>query len=300
MGFVRRVGRRRTVGHPPFRGCPLSDSPTYGNYTIMPTAPKQPCRRCGRAIQGGGYCETCRPTANKAARNPHAQNKPLYRTPAWSRLRNAVANDTPWCAACLAQGTYTPGHDVDHIIPVHGVDDPLAYDHANLQHLCKSCHVLKTMRERNMSPESNTPPHVTLIAGPPASGKTTWALKHMTPGDLLWDLDGVMAAISGRPLYETSPRLIPVVSDLGEYLKLQLTRPIGVTRAWIIECAPTRAARQAYRIRYDAHVVVIEAKQHVCLHHVRQRNASTALYLPIIKRWWSAYEPDNQDQIVIP
>ena len=35
-------------------------------------------------------------------------------------------------------------HEVDHIVPFKGKDDPLRLDETNLQSLCRPCHATKT------------------------------------------------------------------------------------------------------------------------------------------------------------
>ena len=63
------------------------------------------------------------------------------RVRAWVR-RFALAN--PLCAHCAARGETTPGDEVDHIVPLAQGG---THDVANLQHLCRSCHIQKTRDE---------------------------------------------------------------------------------------------------------------------------------------------------------
>lgn len=39
---------------------------------------------------------------------------------------------------------------------------------------------------------------VHIICGPPGSGKTTFVQKHMQPGDLILDMDAIVAALTGN------------------------------------------------------------------------------------------------------
>ena len=39
---------------------------------------------------------------------------------------------------------------------------------------------------------------VHIICGPPGSGKTTFVQKHMQPGDLIIDMDAIVAALTGN------------------------------------------------------------------------------------------------------
>ena len=71
---------------------------------------------------------------------------PLFRTRRWKGLRLAVLNAANWtCATC---GRY--GNEVDHRRPLqHGGK---AWTPANLQVLCRSCHIEKTRRENTRAP----------------------------------------------------------------------------------------------------------------------------------------------------
>lgn len=64
----------------------------------------------------------------------------------WQQMAAAFRKAHPLCAACLAEGRYTPAACVDHIIP-HCGDPALLYDTNNLQSLCWSCHSRKTASE---------------------------------------------------------------------------------------------------------------------------------------------------------
>jgi 5-methylcytosine-specific restriction protein A len=63
----------------------------------------------------------------------------------WERLREQVMRrDMRLCQPCLRKNRVTPAHAVDHIIPkAKGGTDDLD----NLQAICRSCHLDKTMRD---------------------------------------------------------------------------------------------------------------------------------------------------------
>lgn len=62
----------------------------------------------------------------------------------WDRLRKRYRDDNPLCEMCLKRGVVRPMHEVDHIVPFKGKDDPLRLDETNLQSLCRPCHATKT------------------------------------------------------------------------------------------------------------------------------------------------------------
>ena len=66
---------------------------------------------------------------------------------AWMRVRLSVLRRQPWCAACHAEGLVTIATEVDHIIPLSKGGARL--DLANLQPLCRPCHIAKTQQDKS-------------------------------------------------------------------------------------------------------------------------------------------------------
>jgi 5-methylcytosine-specific restriction enzyme A len=92
--------------------------------------------RAGRCAQHAVMHEHARP--NYAVRR-------WYRTARWYAYRRQVLNLNPLCVNCQAGGQIVIATEIDHIRPHH--DDPvLFWNLSNLQGLCASCHVQKTMR----------------------------------------------------------------------------------------------------------------------------------------------------------
>ena len=67
----------------------------------------------------------------------------LYSRSWWRRIRLVILHEQPFCRLCGK-----PATDVDHIKPHRG-DTELFHDEKNLQTLCKSCHSLKTVKDRS-------------------------------------------------------------------------------------------------------------------------------------------------------
>ena len=65
----------------------------------------------------------------------------------WAKVRRAVLDRDGWrCRHC---GAY--GNECDHVIPLHRGGAP--YDPANLQTLCRGCHVEKTRADNGHRPD---------------------------------------------------------------------------------------------------------------------------------------------------
>ena len=81
--------------------------------------------------------------ANRGSRNHAVLNRRR-----WSRVRRAVLNRDGWrCRRCRRYG-----NECDHVTPLDRGGDP--WDMANLQTLCRTCHIRKTAAEnRKPDPE---------------------------------------------------------------------------------------------------------------------------------------------------
>jgi 5-methylcytosine-specific restriction endonuclease McrA len=58
----------------------------------------------------------------------------------WRRYRLAQLQRNPLCRFCYDRGLIVPATVVDHIVRHAGHADPLFWNTANLQSLCKPCH----------------------------------------------------------------------------------------------------------------------------------------------------------------
>ena len=156
----------------------------------------------------------------------------LYDTVRWKRFRAWKLQTEPLCRLCSEKGILESATVVDHIVP-HRNDPILFWDADNTQSICAPCHDrVKQSEERsgfrrdigedgwpmdarhpvNSGKQAKkwdatawVPPDIprldipsVFLCGPPASGKTTWALEHRGPGTLVLDPD-VTAQELGLP-----------------------------------------------------------------------------------------------------
>lgn len=124
----------------------------------------------------------------------------------WRRYSKQRLNLYPFCVRCEAAGYDVPASVTDHITPHRG-SHVLFWDTENHQSLCKTCHDRKTASEDGgfgilnrvtFYPRIRAPSCVVhLIAGPPGSGKSTYVREQMERGDLVIDLDQIVAGLFG-------------------------------------------------------------------------------------------------------
>lgn len=130
---------------------------------------------------------------------------------------------------------------------------------------------------------------VTILAGPPCSGKTTYARTHAERLDVVLDWDAVFADVSGHALYVQPYRFH---RDVAHEFQLRAAR---VHRGFIIRSAPARAERAALRARHRARSIVLAVWPYECVRRLQRSDrpsdvkARQELY---IHEWWGLYQAD--------
>ena len=227
-----------------------------------------------------------------------APGRALYRTKRWRDvLRPWTLQMNPFCVTCLAIGRETPTAEIDHVVPHEG-DADLFFDRGNLQGLCYRCHVLKTKRE--VGPASPLPMWlkpsaipVTIVCGPPGSGKTTLVGERAGDRDIILDLDEIKAEISGLPLYRAGAEWLERALTERNRRLATLAHLTGDRRAWFIVGAPRAAERKTWKrlLRADA-VEVLPVSPGECSRRIEsdpRRADQLGRWDKLIDDWWRAY-----------
>ena len=259
----------------------------------MPRAAKKPCKKPGCPnLTNGGYCEAHKSDARKDRApdtRPSAQARGYGRR--WRRLRKMVLARQPLCEDCIERGQVTPASEVHHIVPrVEGGPDSFE----NLQALCKPCHSRKTGRaQRRQVWQCSTIP-VTIVCGPPGSGKTTLVRERASVGDLIVDVDALFAALSGCDWYDKPAGLLPFVMEARDAVIRRLARESEVRRAWIITAESDYAKLQAMKQQLGAkELLLLDVSANECLRRIsrdKRREERWELWEPIVNGWWRTFE----------
>jgi 5-methylcytosine-specific restriction enzyme A len=135
----------------------------------------------------------------------------------WQRASKAFLVEHPlcMCGECdNGKRRIRPATVVDHIRPHRG-NFELFWNASNWQALAKVCHDKKTARESGLARQGNDARPswlakpgcpVVLVIGPPCGGKSTYAMKHATPSDVVIDLDECFTDVCGVHGHE-APRM---------------------------------------------------------------------------------------------
>ena len=240
-----------------------------------------------------------RTAPTQGIRKRTADYSKLYNSTLWAKLRTAQLAREPICQECQQQAAII----ADHIVPHQG-DTKLFYDAGNLQSLCKRCHDRKTAREDgSMGRARMARPDVTLVCGPAGSGKTTYVLNHMTPGDVIVDVDALHAALTGQNGHYHHEHLTGFILSVRDAIYGLLLRAskADVPAVWIIAGLPDRMERERVAARFNAKVVVFNLPLDACLDriaHDPNRIRSNLNWRSIVQSWWNRFEPSEKDLLI--
>ncbi len=218
----------------------------------------------------------------------------------WDRIRKqAMTRDKHLCVPCMAHGRCTPAREVDHITPKEqgGTDDL-----SNLQSICRACHSDKTAREGHAArkrqrdgqgfgiPEGMKPSAipVIVIAGPPASGKTTHAHSIKREGDTILDLDDTIEAMTGKRWSSDFEVVRRALDERDRVLTSLHTQRKG--RCILIVTAPSPAERTAWvtALGMRARLIVMQTSAAECIRRITAdpaRAHAAARHIAAVKEW---------------
>lgn len=86
---------------------------------------------------------------------------------------------------------------------------------------------------------------VCVVHGSPLSGKSSYVAAHIKDGDLVYDYDAIMSAISGLPMHGRNPDLHSYVTAIRDLIIAKLKSETRVKTAWIIITKPTDDFRRS-------------------------------------------------------
>lgn len=124
---------------------------------------------------------------------------------------------------------------------------------------------------------------VTIVAGPPCSGKTHHVKQHAQPADLVLDWDDIAIEL-GSPRTHLHPKpMLPMIA--AEYdRRLEQLVPTWPADVWIVRGLPDPAERRAWVDRFSAQLVLCSAPLNV-LHLRALERENPRLTAWSIDRW---------------
>lgn len=269
-----------------------NDPPILRGVTVRSAIPRI-CPGCRKPVRG--KCLSC-----NASRSPDAPKRTQAKRAGYGRREMDRRHDTVrawvqrngWVCPGWRRDTH-PAKDLtaDHVDPI-GLGGP---QDGALEVLCRSCNSAK---QASLPPPAVPGLTLTLVAGPPCGGKSTYVRTHAAVSDLIVDYDAL--AIALQPAGATHQHIEAHKHFIWEARDAILERlrlgGHGVRTAWVIASAPKRADRDRYRNRYGAQVVMVWSPEEVCLR--RSLGERPEDWFGHVRGWFASYERDDRDLVV--
>jgi shikimate kinase len=207
------------------------------------------------------------------------------------RLRIWTKN--PNCAQCNCLTAFPDGFELDHIVPLifngKDIDD-------NCQILCGACHRIKSVGEGSVCGGATPFPEwlepaacdLTIVFGPPGSGKSTWISERAGPDDLIIDLDEIIARLSGEPIYAAEGWLTKGLQARNSVLGSLKTEK---RRTWFIATGNGQKERQWWIDKLvPSQTVVLDVAAATCIDRILKdprRQWKSEAQINAVYRWWA-------------
>lgn len=155
-----------------------------------------------------------------------------------------------------------------------------------------------TSRDAKSTPAGTGPQYersavpVTIVAGAPGSGKTTWVRERAERGDLIVDIDALFSALSGLAWYDKPNELLPFVMEAREAIIKRLARPSGVGHVWIITSEGRKERLEMMASQLGAGLQVLDVDPYECYRRIsadEKRPGQAPIFEPYITRWHKDY-----------
>ena len=191
---------------------------------------------------------------------------------------------------------------IHHIEPLTKRMD-LACTETNCAALCAACHHrIERMNDANIDSTDRFPTtdrsNITLVCGPPGSGKSYHVAQHVSPSDLIVDLDVITAALTASDLYHATANILPialqafdaVVDAIGE-------RGFRGGHVWIVATLPKKAQRDSIIRRLGGTIgvqVMLSVDEATCVARIqndeRRPDEVKVKQVAAVGVWWREYE----------
>lgn len=271
-------------------------------------------------IDGRGYGRQERERGRDRDRRAEQPWRAWYRLPIWADpttgLRAMQLSREPICETCR-RAAATIAH---HKLPHGGVWE-LFIDPSNLESACKTCHDGAIQRGERSGNYGRTiersdgvaiPANVlyprlrpsavplTIVAGPPASGKTTFVNEHKRAEDLVIDVDHILAELAGSLLRtaEVKRRYLHAALIERNRRLARLADDDSASASWFIVGAAPGREREAWASRLGARrVILIETPLQICVARIRQDTTRSPDAGELaVRDWFARFTPSNIDQ----
>ncbi len=198
-----------------------------------------------------------------------------------------------------------PSKTVDLVMP-KAAPKICKYDGCNMLVSSGMCHKHKRHEWKGEGQKARIPDWIrpsaiplTIVCGAPGSGKSTYVASNQGSNDLVIELDGILAELSGKPVHQIDKYpWIGEALDRRNVLLDSLAYESTHDRAWFIVSAPAATDRRRWReLLLPECIVVMETSLDECIRRIdadKTRHCKESDKQHAVK-WWNYYIPLDSD-----
>ncbi len=132
---------------------------------------------------------------------------------------------------------------------------------------------------------------LTIVCGPPGSGKSTYIDQHAGAGDLVICMDTIMQRMSKLPVHQTPAYLLPKALECRNTMLRRLAKDTQHDAAWFIISSPSPRERELWASRLGGKLVVMDTPAIECVRRINAdptREGQRERMIEAVVRWWEA------------
>jgi len=249
----------------------------------------------------------------------------LYNDPRWKEMRKAALypkdRPRPICAFCKKRYATILDHKEPHL------GDPERFWAGPFLLLCKICHdSIKQSIEKANRPEVGedgfaiegtmpkgwvpwdelhrptdlkpSKPALTMIFGPPASGKSTYVYRHARKGHFIVDADIEAVALGyDRYTLNTSERVRILKARNARYRELSTS---DAEKAWSTALGAKANVRGHFIKKLKpVQVIILKPTPQVCIERIRNSDRThKEEQIAAVRRWFKDYQPRGGEKLL--
>lgn len=205
----------------------------------------------------------------------------------WRKVRAAVLERDG--GVCQIRGPECQGtaDQVDHVVPVGYGGARL--DPANLRAACRTCNGGRGSRLKAKAGWRTSRTRITLVVGPPGSGKTSWVEEQSEPGDVVIDYDRLAEALGSPVSHDHGGQMHQAVSAArGALLRKVRRGEVDADRVFIVSSNPEAERRFPY---HD--LKVLDPGEGEAIRRCREAGRPEK-WMELVRQWYAAREGGYQ------
>lgn len=135
-------------------------------------------------------------------------------------------------------------------------------------------------------------PKITVVYGPPASGKSTYVDKHRGDNDVIFDFDKIMKSLSGLEQFNSNENLISYCMDIRTLIINKALRSSKVDRTWIITTFVRDELRESLK-DVPVEYVEMETTKCECLDRIEKDPRRPESHKEVLDKYFSDKKEDR-------